>query len=468
MLMKHIVLSGLRIVAGLALLGFILGGLFLVRFVPLPPFEDPLPADATQAEKNLADIEQLAGYAKRDWSMRALEPPVIEAALSDMRARAGEMDAAEFEVAVARFAALADNAHTSLPPTARLARLNRAPVIFERFRDGVFVVAAQKQAANLLGLRLVAIDGKPLADIEAALRPLHGGPENYARSYQIVDLRNPMLLHALGVAERPDGYRLTLETPDGEPIEETLEALSPAAGYWDRPWRDDILRPDERLFEAGWYLALAADVDTPPSLRAPDGRPHYSQPLQDGRGLYVRYDVGGGIDEFLNSTLGGIMPDTEFAVIDLRWHRGGSAAIDFVKAFTDALPVKARLYIITSAYTFSAGIMDAALFKHYGGKRAEVIGTPVGDRLAFWSNGGLPMRLGNSGIELRTWSGYEDWKDGCTDWRICYWPHMTGGVGVGALVPDIRVANSFSDWQNGRDTVLETVLALESGGEQTF
>ena len=57
-----------------------------------------------------------------------------------------------------------------------------------------------------------------------------------------------------------------------------------------------------------------------------------------------------------------------------------------------------HVYVLTSAWTFSAGNVSVALLKEHGAKKVTLIGEPVGDPLHLWAEGGsltLPIRIGD-------------------------------------------------------------------------
>ena len=64
-----------------------------------------------------------------------------------------------------------------------------------------------------------------------------------------------------------------------------------------------------------------------------------------------------------------------------------------------------------------------------------------------------------SGIELHYADGLHDWGDGCTDFRLCYWPVVVYGAAVGSLAPDIPVAMGYAQFAAGEDPTLDAALA---------
>jgi len=99
--------------------------------------------------------------------------------------------------------------------------------------------------------------------------------------------------------------------------------------------------------------------------------------------------------------------------------------------------------------------------KYYGGDKVVVVGEPAGDNLIFWANGGADMMLPNSGITVRIWTSYNDWKDGCHDWKVCFTYDLFDSVGVGSIEPDVTAPLRFRDFVDGEDTALKKIQEIE-------
>ena len=78
------------------------------------------------------------------------------------------MSLAEFELAVVRATSRAKNGHTNTSFDAGTCRMNAVPVRFTWFEDGMHVVRARENHADLLGTRVIEIEGnKPEAILAA-------------------------------------------------------------------------------------------------------------------------------------------------------------------------------------------------------------------------------------------------------------------------------------------------------------
>jgi hypothetical protein len=156
-------------------------------------------------------------------------------------------------------------------------------------------------------------------------------------------------------------------------------------------------------------------------------------------------------------------------ILDLRLDQGGdlTTTAELMSHITTLAPSIKRVYVLTSAWTFSAGITSAALAKENGGAKVTIVGQPVGDRLRFWGEGGR-MTLPNSKIVLRFATGLHDYTKSCLGEPGCYWIMRLFPLHLKTLAPDVTVPYTFADYRAQRDPVLDYVLqaaaTTEPGG----
>jgi len=434
-------------------LGFVI---FLLRFVPLvgqPEF--PVPGSPEEAREQ--DLQVLDLWARKDWSVTDAVRSRISEALSDPAKSIHRMSDVVFELWIARTLALADNAHTNVSPESRRARLNAVPLHFYLFSDGLYILEARRDHSDMLGARVLSIDGRDIEELIRGLKPYHGGPTAFNRAHAALNLASPALLHAAGLTEHPDSYELTLQ--HGTRVVRAAVRAEPAASVTPHGLgQTSALQPGT---QDGWVHFLGSRFDFYLTDVNPDlGKGFLIEPWLDG--LYIRMDAHSdsvvSLSEFRRRVIRKtIESDPAFLVLDLRLNRGGNWSTGYSRNVVGALPQEAGVFILISNHTFSAGIIEAALFKAAAGKRAVIVGDGPGDRLRFWANGGTSLKLPNSRIGLRIWTGYEDWASGCSNWRVCFWITMLTGVSVGDLDPDIRAPLIFSAYANGVDPALVAV-----------
>jgi hypothetical protein len=423
--------------------------------LPLPA--RPPPRDSTEVRlQDVADLRLLPAY-DRSFSPYALRRWRL--GIDALDETAGALSPAGFEMAVSRLVALAGNAHTTVNKAQRVRDFGRAPVRFGWFSGELHVVRATGSGEELLGRRVVSIDGRPIETVLADLGRYISGTAERVRDDSPPLMECPALLQA--VWPDTDGQHLTIGLDDGS--QRQLDALAPAPDpFAQRP----IMVIGAGTPFAGWKAVLDTAPQLPLSLREPE-RVAFSAPLDNG-GLYVR--INGNDDDDrgpLATQLAAIAASKppggwRWIALDLRFNDGGDElkTMDFTRALPGLLSSDGQLWIVTGNATFSAAIIAAARARHFAGGRAHIIGETVGDHSPFWTVGGPPLVLRNSGIAIGHASFKQDWVNGCYSIRTCNPLQFIYGVAAGDLAPEVPVDWSFADYAAGRDTVLEKVRQL--------
>ena len=445
-------------------------------FAPPPSLDFPPPAEP--GDRYRQDVAQLRLLLDID---RSFSPPARRAftrALDDLEARASSLDDAAFEMAASRAVALAGNGHTNIRGVAYGLSLNALPLRVAWFPEGLFVLAAHPDHADLLGARVVSIGGRDPESLVTALRPYVGGPPSHLRERSSFLLTSPQALHAAGLLASPAAADLVLEHRDGR---RTVRRIA-AAGEPANGRRGNAARRDPRehrtakrdLSPVRWpgdarpwvHVLDARSGALPLYLRQPD-RPYWRATAPGTGALYVQINRTMNAPE--GQTLGGFLRDTleevettkpRAVVVDLRFNGGGDYTLtaDFSRSLPGALGPQGRIFILTSGNTFSAGLITAARLKHFAGPRGVIVGEPMGDDARFWAEGSR-LALPNTGLSVVYATAYHDWESGCGLAEIlkCYLPNYVLGRGAGDLSPQIRAPITFPDYLDGRDTALEAV-----------
>lgn len=151
---------------------------FYRTFHPVPPEANFPPAqDIATAQRQ--DFEYFQNYFELN---RSYTPVAREQAIrlfSEYRAKAGSFTSAQFDLAIARMVALADNGHSRVEPGALPRRHNSIPCRLYHFSDGYFVIRARPACAHLLGAKVVMVDGRRIDDVADRMYQYFGGPRNH-------------------------------------------------------------------------------------------------------------------------------------------------------------------------------------------------------------------------------------------------------------------------------------------------
>ncbi|HEX7113316.1 MAG TPA: hypothetical protein VF216_12795 [Mizugakiibacter sp.] len=426
------------------------------------------PPPRSRAEAMRQDLDYLARFPELDRSFSPQAREAFRRQLDALTKRADTLTLPAFAMAVSRLLALADNGHTNVRPPDRAALLNRVPLRFGWFAEGLFVVRAKPEQAALLGAHVLAVDDVPAERLLQRLKPYYGGTFEHLRADSAFMLESPDALHAIDAALPADRLQLEVARADGTRATVEVPALPPDPHSPD-VWPERQLAPAPIAHAGAWRTVLADDDALPWVLRTPDHSLYWRR-LDDGRAFYAHLwaidgDDRGPLPPQLHAILDGLAPASlDYAIVDLRLDGGGNylTAYAFARALPRYVKPDGHLYVLTDEHTFSAAIVTLAWLRHYGGGRTVIVGTHVGDREQFWAEGSRFV-LPNSKLWMAFRTGYHDWEHGCHAPTRCFWPNVYFSVAAGKLGPDLVVPWRYADYARGRDTALEAVLRAAHG-----
>lgn len=427
-----------------------------------PPQHDPPAANAIDAQRQ--DIRYFRQLIALDRSFAQKDRAEANRRLDALEVLGTVLDPPHLRVSLMQIDALADNGHSRVEYGRGAAPLE-LPVRVSAFSDGLFIMRATDINADLLGSRVTAIDGLPIDEVMAKLEQLRGGASQWRRLHASQYLALQDLLYGIDVAPDLQHSDWTVQTPVGTTITRKLEAYEPPTSEPEvsvKRWLSNEpiagMARQWTAVEADHALPISlSDFDTAfRSLSLPGTCTQFVQ-------LKSNVDQGGqSIKNFLSSTESSLRRDPPCSVIfDLRYDGGG----DFVNTYGFArdlpklIPAGGKIIVLTGPATFSAGISTVAFVKHAGRSRIMIVGEPVGDRLQFFSEGGLAC-LPNHPLCVAYETGKHDYQHPCTDWDVCFWLNYFFDLRVESLDPDEIIPLSFKDWRAGVDLVLDRAVTL--------
>jgi hypothetical protein len=435
---------------------------FAHSFYPSPP---RMPSPRTP-EAQQQDFDYFRSYFElnRTWSPAALAE--AKRLLEEERAQAGRLSPAQFDLAIARMAALADNGHSRVHPGPLSRRHNRLPCRFYRFADGYFILRARGRCEELLGAKVVRIDGHSIDEMEEQLYRYFGGPRSHFDQFaSVFFLESPELLQAAGLIQSADRVTLHLLLRDGAQREVELNADPPdprAPGLYGV----EYLSPQRVEGEtADWHSLLPSGAPLPVFLRD-FNQPFRSEFWPERATYYAAFrsnedEPGHPIADFVSKIRSELRADApRIIVLDLRFDQGGNftTTASLMKDLVRIAPSVKHVYVLTSAWTFSAGIVSLALLKEHGGGQVTIVGEPVGDRLRLWAEGGT-MVLPNSQLRIGFATGLHDYQRSCWGQPGCFWVMYFYPMHLKSLAPEVAIAYAFSDYLGLRDPLLDGALA---------
>jgi hypothetical protein len=308
------------------------------------------------------------------------------------------------------------------------------PILMWQFSDGLMVTAAKAPYDDLVGSRIEAIDGHPIADVMALVEPLspRDNPSNLL-SYAPLYLRTSELLAGLGVIETAGPATFTMAGPGPSAASRDVR-IEPILADDDVAWhggdpltlRSDALLWLKRKHDALWWTYLS-----------------------DSRTLYAQYnEVRGGIDATADEILARAKgPDVDRVVVDLRNNGGGdnNTYRHLLAVLQDPVVDRpGRLVLLIGRLTFSAAANFATELEQTTGA------TFVGEDM-----GGSPNLYGDVRPTHLPYAAL-----GPIDVYVAtrYWVKSTADDPRITIEPDIAVPLSSTDYLAGRDPVLEAAI----------
>ena len=336
---------------------------------------------------------------------------------------------------LARLMVLIGDGHTGIfLPFDRENAFRRYPIEVFAASDGWLIMAAAPEYRGLVGSRIKRIEKMDIESVKSRLVQIMPRDNLYKLdAFFALFVIVPEVLRAAGVATDVDALAITVEGPDKKQSTHILKPVEKSA-------RIDMqyVKP---LAELPLWLGRRSEK-------------FWFKHLEDKKSVYVQFnsaDIGVGepeaqfiaFTEDLTRTIERTKP--EKLILDLRWNSGGNTTrtrhILYSIIKSDAINQRGRLFTITSATTFSAGVWHTVqLEKH---TQTLFVGTPAGGRPNH--SGELRrFRLPNSKAEVR-YSAVYDRDSEAGDLRP-------------AIIPDLLAPVSSEDYRNGRDPALEAIF----------
>jgi hypothetical protein len=352
--------------------------------------------------------------------------PELRAEAADLAARAPGLSRDALLVGLMRLTTLGDrDGHGGifLFDPAHTQPFHFYPLRVHDFADGVHVVA-DAIGRGLVGKRLVAIDGVPVAEVVERVRPLI--PHDNASTIRLLlpeYLVCAEVLRGLGVVDGPATFSFADESV--VTIADTVPGPSYALGTVYHPL--PVARPQLR------YRAL--------------NQPFLLAPLERGRSLYLGYHQvttppQALLDRILRQAR---RPGFRRLVVDVRQNGGGNNTtygplVDLLR--TPPLNRRGKVVLLIGRMTFSAaGNFATEVDAH---TRAILVGEPTGGAPNQWGDR-APIPLPRIGITAYVALEYVEVNR--RDRRL-------------AVEPDVRVEPTAAEVLAGRDAILARALAL--------
>jgi hypothetical protein len=393
--------------------------------------------DGTRA----ADVQLLADHLRRDHPnpFHDVSGAAFDAFVNELSSRAGSLDDDELLVGLMRLASFLGvrEGHTGIFPLdpAHSRVLHEYPIRLYEFSDGMYVIG-QVGGTDLLRARLVAVNGRPLADVEGPVRPLVPHDNDSSLRQQLTQyLTTAEVLHGLGLAPNTGALPFTFEL-DGRQIELALTPI-PASAY------------NSALGSAVPPLIRQAITGRVPAYIIRRRMDQWTTMLASRRVFYIGYnEVSRGTWSLSRKVLAASKKKRLRAVIvDLRNNGGGdNRTYDDLLSVLTRVSKTRRIVAIISRTTFSAA--ENFITDLERGAHPIFVGEPSGGSPNLYGDAEA-ISLPASGVIARI--------------ATIYWQKSTPDDPRITTDPKVPAPLSSVDFFAGRDPVLAAALKAALG-----
>ncbi len=349
--------------------------------------------------------------------------------------------------------AMIKDMHTSVVPwqtqdSTVLSYFKMYPVFFYRFSDGLFVKAAKTEHKSILGSKVIKFGSIEAEKLQNRVIDLISG-DNYNGRLAMCDLYLSLVgaLEHCGVQLKNEKLNLTLENPEGDQFEYSVEPLT------FQEVLQLIMASRERKKEKDFFELNELTINPPPLYLSKPGDAYWYQYIPEHKTMFVylkemQPKSKGDFERFYNELL------TEFdkcgaekLVLDVRNNGGGDHfEMPLLKGVIarPELDKPDKLFVIIGRITGSASQHFATQFDIY--TNATFIGENSGGRPNHYG-AQRPFTLPNSKLPVRTSQIYHQ---DATEWDM-----------ADCTRPDFYVQLSSEDFRNNEDPILEFIFNFD-------
>lgn len=358
--------------------------------------------------------------------------PLLFEGLQKLKKQVGQLSNEKLAIELGKTLATQQDGHTELDLMQPAVGFNRLPLNFYFFDKDLYIINASSEQLDLLGKKVLSINGVAIADVFKGLLPImpadnkmetiHMGP---------IYMLAPRLLFELGITTTPNTVQLQLA--DGGEV--AVDGVT-IQDYQKLEWKNI---KDQKNLSFPLYLQHRT-------------KSYWHTYLEEGNIFYFKYNRvknqkgEKSIAAFTRNMLAEIdrvRPDK--LIIDMRHNRGGNYNLSkpLIKGILKRpwLNQPGKIFIFTSRTTFSAASATTLFLK----RDAKV--TIVGEHSRSKPNGSQNsevMELPHSKLRISY-----------TNRLIVHWPEK----GKEKLPPlDVPIALRFEDYAQAKDPLLDWIL----------
>ena len=315
-------------------------------------------------------------------------------------------------------------------------KVSRPRLQFFLFAEGIYVTAGHQDHKDLVGKKLIEVEGKPVESLFPMVEPLISRDNSQGvKSLPPNYVTNPIILRGLGINAAPDKVNMTFQSDDGK-----METVAVLCSTDFQPKPDWAVLPRNAEI-----LALKNRTKN-----------YWFEYLPEQKTMYFQYNaIANDKDEPVAKFAQRMFKEVddqkaENIIVDIRWNGGGNTFLSqpLIQGILERpkLSHNGHLYVITGRNTFSA----AQNFTTDLSRTTEAIfvGEPtgscpnfVGESIPFT----LPYSKASGTISDLYWQ--RSWPMDDRMW----------------IAPDLPAAPSIKAFLAGRDLAMEAILENMKG-----
>lgn len=343
----------------------------------------------------------------------------------------------EIVAGIGRIVASFGYGHTGIDWMGSPVKGHIVPVSLYLFNDGLYIEGADKKYSDLLGAKVVAVEGMPIEKAMKVLKPLFNAENEFWYYAHGLDfLAIPEALHAQKITkELKSKITYTLEK-DGKRFDRVFDAV------------DGFHLPRRYGFsETKDNWVSARDVSITPNYLKNLDKIYYYEYIPEQKTVYVRQsqiqdDPDKPIPAFYKEVFDFIRKnDVEKLVIDVRLNGGGNnyknKPIITGIIETEKINKPGKLFVIIGRRTFSACQNLVNEFSNY--TNATFVGEPTGENINFYGDN---RRVDLPKSKIPVYLSFAWWQDK-PQWENADW-----------TAPHYAVDMSFEDYKTNKDPAL--------------
>ena len=374
----------------------------------------------------------------------------FEQAVAELDRRIPSLSQPQILVEIAQLVALIGDGHTSFfPGDQRGMEFHYYPYRLYSFSDGIYVIAAPEEYADVLGKRLIQIDNTSIEDAFAAVSTTIGVDNDMEYQYSVPNyLHSPEILHTLGITEASDQAEFVFEGG----VRSTSHAMT-----WEEYLRLKWISASTLFGEQELStLRLGYLFATPLTLENVKRQDYYwFTYLEEQQAFYFQYNrcwdqKDRPTFEEITKELFQYMEDhpVERLIVDLRQNPGGEPKT--AQPLIDGLAQRpefsqaGRLFVLVGRRTFSAALTNAVHLRSRAG--ARIVGEPPRGKPNHPSEG-RDIKLTRTKIRVTVSTQFVERDPALGDARY--------------LPVDIEATYTFESYQAVQDPVLQAALRAE-------